>query len=72
MTLRPCLQGGSDAQLKRPGQMIDHLRRVIDHRQIHQPDPILIMLQEQFGHPQRHGGLADAAGTGQGHEAPNR
>ena len=52
--------------------MIDHLRRVIDHRQIHPPHAITIMLQQQFGDSQGHGGLADAARPDQGHEAPYR
>ena len=72
MPLRQRVQGRADVQFKRARQMIDHLRRVIDRRQIHQPHAIPIVLQQQFGHAQRHGGLADAAGPDQGHAAAHR
>ena len=52
--------------------MIDHVRRVIDHRQIHPPHPVTVMLQQQFGDSHGHGGLADAARPDQGHETPYR
>jgi hypothetical protein len=72
MPLPQRIEVGAHLQIQGAGQMIDHVRRVIDHRQIHPPHAVTVMLQQQFGDSHGHGGLADAARPDQGHEAPYR
>ncbi|MNN34013.1 hypothetical protein D3C81_1477950 [compost metagenome] len=72
MPLRQRLQRGADLQPKGSCEVVGHLRRVIDRRQVHQPHAVPIVLQQQFGHAQRHGGLADPARPDQGHESAHR